>query len=89
MPINTKIIGNNMEMYVYVDAWLYNWPVLLFRQDRSEAMLLKTEERLRGALMPRYQQLFGQIGKVDSGVKFLVDMRVDVLVSCRIISANF
>ncbi|XP_046368962.1 malonyl-CoA decarboxylase, mitochondrial-like isoform X1 [Haliotis rufescens] len=48
-------------------------------QDRSEAMLLKTEERLRGALMPRYQQLFGQIGKVDSGVKFLVDMRVDVL----------
>lgn len=40
-----------------------------------------TEERLRHALIPQYQQLFSKIGRIEGGVKFLVDMRADILVS--------
>ncbi|ESO88954.1 hypothetical protein LOTGIDRAFT_106236, partial [Lottia gigantea] len=46
---------------------------------RGEAILLTSEERLRNALIPRYFQMFRQISRIDGGVKFLVDMRSDVL----------
>ena len=49
-------------------------------QARGEAALLGIEERLRGALNARYQLLFNQIGRIEGGVKFLVDMRADILV---------
>lgn len=39
-----------------------------------------TEERLRHTLIPQYQQLFSKIGRLEGGVKFLVDMRADILV---------
>ena len=50
-------------------------------QARGEATLLGIEERLRGALNARYQLLFNQIGRIEGGVKFLVDMRADILVN--------
>ena len=53
---------------------------ILFKA-RGEATLLGIEERLRSALNAKYQQLFSQIGRVEGGVKFLVDMRADILVS--------
>lgn len=43
--------------------------------------MLGIEERLRGALNAKYQLLFNQIGRIEGGVKFLVDMRADILVS--------
>ncbi|XP_060067429.1 malonyl-CoA decarboxylase, mitochondrial-like isoform X1 [Ylistrum balloti] len=48
-------------------------------QGRGEAALLKSEERLRSTLVPRYQQLFQKIGRIEGGVKFLVNMRADIL----------
>jgi len=53
-------------------------------QERGATILLKCEERLRHALIPRYQQLFTQISRLESGVKFLVDMRTDLLVGAAI-----
>jgi malonyl-CoA decarboxylase len=52
-----------------------------FFQEKGEALLLMTEERLRHTLIPQYQQLFSKIGRINGGVKFLVDMRADILVS--------
>jgi len=43
--------------------------------------MLRAEERLRGALTARYQLLFSDIGRIEGGVKFLVDMRADIKVS--------
>lgn len=48
-------------------------------QDRGEAALLKVEERMRGVLAARYQLLFSHVGRIQDGVKFLVDMRADIL----------
>ncbi|XP_074646704.1 malonyl-CoA decarboxylase, mitochondrial-like [Tubulanus polymorphus] len=48
-------------------------------QDRSSANFVKLQERLRLALLPRYQQLFIQIGRLKGGVKLLVDIRAEVL----------
>jgi malonyl-CoA decarboxylase len=43
-------------------------------------MRLNLEEKLRIALIPKYQWLFSQVGRLDNGVKFLVDLRTDILV---------
>jgi len=43
--------------------------------------LLRLEERLKDLLSPKYNWIFAQIGKIDGGVKFLVDMRADLLAS--------
>ncbi|KAL8575344.1 hypothetical protein ACOMHN_048637 [Nucella lapillus] len=48
-------------------------------QERGEAFLVKSLERLRSVMTPRYQSLFQQIGHTEGGVKFLVDLRADVL----------
>lgn len=48
-------------------------------QDRGVETLLRAQEKLRQALVPRYQALFSQISALDSGVKFLVDLRTDIL----------
>lgn len=56
--------------------------ILLFHvQDKGNGSLLKAEDRLRHALIPKYQMIFTQIGHLENGVKFLVDMRADILVS--------
>ena len=41
----------------------------------------KSEDRLRHVLSPLHMQLFNLIGQLEGGVKFLVDLRADLLVS--------
>ncbi|KAG7522397.1 malonyl-CoA decarboxylase, mitochondrial [Solea senegalensis] len=52
---------------------------LLDTQLRDLATILQVEDRLRYSLTPRYKQLLNHISKVEGGVKFLVDLRADVL----------
>ncbi|XP_047452853.1 malonyl-CoA decarboxylase, mitochondrial [Mugil cephalus] len=52
---------------------------LLDTQLRDLATILQVEDRLRYYLTPRYKQLLSHISKVEGGVKFLVDLRADVL----------
>ncbi|XP_064808080.1 malonyl-CoA decarboxylase, mitochondrial-like [Oncorhynchus masou masou] len=52
---------------------------LLDIQQRDVATILQVEDRLRYSLTPRYKQLLNHISKVESGVKFLVDLRADLL----------
>lgn len=41
--------------------------------------ILKAEEQLHHALIPRYKMLFTNISRIEGGVKFLVDMRGDLI----------
>lgn len=52
---------------------------LLDSQLRDLATILQVEDRLRYCLTPRYKQLLSHISRVEGGVKFLVDLRADVL----------
>ncbi|XP_044048450.1 malonyl-CoA decarboxylase, mitochondrial isoform X2 [Siniperca chuatsi] len=52
---------------------------LLDTQLRDLATVLQVEDRLRYSLTPRYKQLLNHISRVEGGVKFLVDLRADVL----------
>ena len=45
------------------------------------AQLLRWEDRLRQSLQPPHHWVFSQISRLSGGVKFLVDMRQDLLVS--------
>lgn len=49
--------------------------------DKIPAKLSKSEDNLRNALSPQYSWLFNRIGRLENGVKFLVDLRTDILVS--------
>ncbi|XP_019490484.1 PREDICTED: malonyl-CoA decarboxylase, mitochondrial [Hipposideros armiger] len=51
----------------------------LHQQPRETAVLLQAEDRLRYALVPRYRGLFHHISKLDGGVRFLVQLRADLL----------
>ncbi|XP_018497245.2 malonyl-CoA decarboxylase, mitochondrial [Galendromus occidentalis] len=48
-------------------------------EDPKDIPIVRLEEKLRQALTPKYMDLFQQIGKVDGGVKFLVDLRGHML----------
>ncbi|PVD28923.1 hypothetical protein C0Q70_11518 [Pomacea canaliculata] len=52
---------------------------LAVSQERGEAFVLKAMERLRASMTPSYQSLLQQIGRIEGGVKFLVDLRSDIL----------
>lgn len=52
---------------------------LLDAQLRDLATIMQVEDRLRYCLTPRYKQLLNHISRVEGGVKFLVDLRTDVL----------
>lgn len=52
---------------------------LLDTQLRDLATILQVEDRLRYSLNPRYKQLLSHISRAEGGVKFLVDLRADVL----------
>ncbi|XP_041853337.1 malonyl-CoA decarboxylase, mitochondrial [Melanotaenia boesemani] len=52
---------------------------LLDIQLRDLATILQVEDRLRYGLTPRYKQFLSHISKAEGGVKFLVDLRADVL----------
>jgi malonyl-CoA decarboxylase len=51
------------------------------REDESiRRQIVKAEERLKSLLTPQYSWLFVHVGRLERGVKFLVDLRTDVLV---------
>ncbi|XP_072241490.1 malonyl-CoA decarboxylase, mitochondrial [Leuresthes tenuis] len=52
---------------------------LLDTQLRDLATILQVEDRLRYSLTPCYKQLLSHISRIEGGVKFLVDLRADVL----------
>uniref|UniRef100_A0A3Q1BEF1 Malonyl-CoA decarboxylase n=1 Tax=Amphiprion ocellaris TaxID=80972 RepID=A0A3Q1BEF1_AMPOC len=52
---------------------------LLDTQLRDPATVLQAEDRLRYNLTPRYKQLLSHISRVEGGVKFLVDLRADLI----------
>lgn len=52
---------------------------LLDTQLRDLATILQVEDRLRYSLTPRYRQLLSHTSRVEGGVKFLVDLRADLL----------
>lgn len=52
---------------------------LLENHEQGEIYVLNGEEKLRKALTPLYQWLFSQIGRLEGGVKFLVDLRANIL----------
>lgn len=43
--------------------------------------MLASYERLRNVLRPRYKTFFTHLGRINGGVKFIVDMRADIIVS--------
>lgn len=51
----------------------------ILNSQEEEVGLLKAEEQLHHALTPRYKMLFMNIGRIEGGVKFLVDMRGDLI----------
>ncbi|KAL0167814.1 hypothetical protein M9458_036036, partial [Cirrhinus mrigala] len=52
---------------------------LLDTQGRDVATILQVEDRLRYSLTPRYRLLLTHISRVQGGVKFLVDLRADLI----------
>lgn len=48
--------------------------------QRQDIPMVRLEEKLRQTLTPKYMDLFQQIGKVEGGVKFLVDLRGQMMV---------
>lgn len=44
---------------------------------------IKYEEKLRSLLVPKYHWIFLHIGRIEHGVKFLVDLRTEIRVSFR------
>lgn len=45
----------------------------------NNSKLIRLTEQLQNELNPRYQWLFTHIGRQEGGVKFLVDLRADLL----------
>jgi len=52
---------------------------LVEAQRRDAATVLQVEERLRDGLTPRYRHLLHHVSRAEGGVKFLVDLRADLL----------
>ncbi|XP_062860301.1 malonyl-CoA decarboxylase, mitochondrial [Trichomycterus rosablanca] len=52
---------------------------LVDTQMRDLATILQAEDRLRYSLTPRYKHLLCHISRAEGGVKFLVDLRADLL----------
>lgn len=47
--------------------------------EHLSKQFLKLEEKLKNSLTPQYLWLFTHVGRLERGVKFLVDLRTDVL----------
>ena len=56
-------------------------PYTVVFQHRSDSTLLMSESSLKQSLTPFYSELFSLIARVEGGIKFLVDLRGDLLVS--------
>lgn len=54
--------------------------VLQAREQRREpGALLQAEDRLRYYLNPQYRGLFQQLGRLEGGLRFLVELRADLI----------
>lgn len=54
--------------------------VLQAREQRREpGALLQAEDRLRYYLNPQYRGLFQQLGRLEGGLRFLVELRADLM----------
>ncbi|KAJ9583825.1 hypothetical protein L9F63_021828 [Diploptera punctata] len=51
----------------------------LKEEECDKRQIIKGEERLKSLLTPQYSWLFSHVGRLEKGVKFLVDLRTDVL----------
>ncbi|KAK7872596.1 hypothetical protein R5R35_001934 [Gryllus longicercus] len=49
------------------------------QEECDKNLIIKGEERLKNLLTPQYAWLFLHIGRLEKGVKFLVDLRTDLL----------
>ncbi|XP_046398837.1 malonyl-CoA decarboxylase, mitochondrial-like [Ischnura elegans] len=72
-----KVLARNYsvdheEVLNYANAYIQS-------KDKNEKQLLKCEDELKTALTPNYNWLFQHVGRLDKGVKFLVDLRTDTL----------
>ncbi|XP_078036562.1 malonyl-CoA decarboxylase, mitochondrial isoform X4 [Augochlora pura] len=52
---------------------------LVSEEPNNETRILSYERNLKNILIPNYQWLFIIIGRLENGVKFLVDLRTDIL----------
>ncbi|XP_076381986.1 malonyl-CoA decarboxylase, mitochondrial [Megalopta genalis] len=52
---------------------------LVSEEPNNETRTLSYERNLKNMLIPNYQWLFIIIGRLENGVKFLVDLRTDIL----------
>ncbi|XP_012137597.2 malonyl-CoA decarboxylase, mitochondrial isoform X1 [Megachile rotundata] len=52
---------------------------LICTECENERRLISYEQNLKNALSPDYKWLFVIIGRLENGVKFLVDLRTDIL----------
>ena len=50
-------------------------------QSNNLDQLVMRERTLKDALTPPYHWLFTRVGRLEHGVKFLVDLRANVLVN--------
>ncbi|XP_053305305.1 malonyl-CoA decarboxylase, mitochondrial [Spea bombifrons] len=55
--------------------------VVQAQQKRDTGTVLQVEDRLRYYLTPQYKVLFSHISKLEGGMKFLVDLRADIVES--------
>ncbi|KAM8947267.1 malonyl-CoA decarboxylase, mitochondrial [Pelodytes ibericus] len=55
--------------------------VVQAQQKRDMGTVLQVEDRLRYYLTPQYKVLFSHISKLEGGMKFLVDLRADLVES--------
>jgi len=54
---------------------------LISLQSENERQMIVYERTLKNVLTPAYHWLFVIMGRLQHGVKFLVDLRTDILVS--------
>lgn len=75
----------NHKQVFYLSEILATCSKLPEHEVKSDAKILKNEDQLRNFLTPEYSWLFLHIGRLENGVKFLVDLRTDVLVCNRVV----
>lgn len=61
------------------DQVIHAAQTVLALREKGSGTLLRAEEKLRMTLQPRYQHIFAVVGRLEKGVKFLVDLRADLM----------
>ncbi|CAD5111112.1 DgyrCDS453 [Dimorphilus gyrociliatus] len=61
------------------DQVIHAAQAVLALREKGSGTLLRAEEKLRLTLQPRYQHIFAVVGRLEKGVKFLVDIRADLM----------